>query len=82
MQVKMLEYFQGSDVNVIEVETGNIVQVLVPDGIYEVSPDIGAYLLEHRKAEAMTPEEIAVEVTPKTPRQRRQAKELSTENDS
>lgn len=51
MKVKMLEYFQGSEVSAVLVRTKTEVNILTPDEVYEVNATLGAYLLENRKAE-------------------------------
>ena len=50
MRIKMLEYMQGEGVSAVLVRTGNTVNILTPDEVYEVSANLGAELLTHRKA--------------------------------
>ena len=55
MQVKMNEYFQGTGVRVKEVPSGIETELLQPGEVYDVGGDLGAWLVEHGKAEDVTP---------------------------
>jgi hypothetical protein len=63
MKVKMLETVQGADVSGA-LPNGKTVTLLEPGGTYEVGQALGAWLLEHRKAEevADTPTKAAGKV--------------------
>lgn len=63
MNVKMLETVQGVDISGVLLPEGKRVTVLEPGEEYQVADSLGAWLLEHRKAEAVT----AVTAAPKIP---------------
>lgn len=54
MKVKMKEYYQGTDVQGYLLSAGNLVKVLEPENVYDVSAALGAWLIENGKAEAVT----------------------------
>ena len=55
MKIKMLEYFQGTGVSGVLVRTGSTVAIFAPDEVYEVSADLGKYLLDNRKGQLPSP---------------------------
>ena len=56
MKVKMLENVQGTDISGVLLYDRITVSVLETGMEYEVGEPLGAWLLEHRKAEALKPE--------------------------
>ena|SRR5258706_7903663 len=53
MQIKMNVHYQGTNVSAVLVRTGETVNALAPDEVYEVDANTAAYLLEHNKGEQM-----------------------------
>jgi len=51
MQIKMNVHYQGTNVSAVLVRTGETVNALAPDEVYEVDANTAAYLLEHNKGE-------------------------------
>lgn len=50
MQVKMSEYYQGTGVSAVFVKTGDTVNILAPNEIYEVDNVLGQWLVDNGKA--------------------------------
>lgn len=49
MKIKMSEYYQGSNVTAVLIRTGDTVNILTPDEIYEVDAVMGAWLVDNHK---------------------------------
>lgn len=49
MKIKMNEYLQGSGVSALLVRTGDNVNILTPNEVYEVGSSLAEFILSNRK---------------------------------
>lgn len=49
MNIKMSEYLQGAGISAVLLKSGQTVNILEPDGVYEVGDELAKYILENRK---------------------------------